>query len=209
LRRKLVVVLVAAAVAAVGCVGPRRVDGPAVPARSTAAAQTAESTEETSTEETPRELEPVEYEEQTWTWDGGPDAVADAPTGWTRIDRGPGWWDLHDPTEQVILRIQVLQGGPPAELAAAELVRLAPAQGFTLVDQKLLSGEAESEDGWLSGWEIQYGYDREGTPRLATLRYLGTLEATFGAVALLTPPELHDTALPVLERVTASIRWVD
>lgn len=198
--------MVGVLVAAAACVGPRDVDSLAVPVHVTTESSPTSSSDEPT--ETTQPLEPVEYAEGNWAWDGGADIVAETPVGWTQVDREPGWWDLRDPTEQVVLRLQVAQAGPPAEAATAELQRLAPAQGFELLDQRELTSEAESENGWTAGYEIHYRYDRDGSPRVATLRYLGTLEATFGAVALLTPPELHDEALPVLDRASRTIRWV-
>lgn len=196
-----VVALVLAAAAAVSCGGPERVDSLAVPVH-----PPAPSVDPSTTSAAPsvEPIGPVEYAERTWTWDGGIDVIAEVPDGWTQVDRGPGWWDLHDPTEQIILRIQVVEGGPPAAVASDELQRLAPAAGFELLDQRVLDGAA---DGWDSGYEIHYGYDRSGSPREATLRYLGTLEVTFGAVAVLTPPELHEDALAILEEATVTMRW--
>ena len=200
-----VVWLVLAAAVTASCGGPERVDSLAVPVHPTTESSSADPSDDASDDPSVEPMGPVDFEERTWTWDGGIDVVAEVPHDWTQVDRGPGWWDLHDPTDQVVLRIQVVAGGPPATVASEELQRLAPAAGFELFDQRLLE---QPSDGWESGYEIHYGYDRSGSAREATLRYLGTLDVTFGAVAVLTPPELHDDASDVLDHVASSMRWV-
>lgn len=196
MTRKLVAVLGLLAVT-VSCAGPRQVDSLAVPVHPAPATEPVEPSTEPAVE--------VGYSEWSWSWDGGVEIMADAPSDWTEVERGPGWWDLRHPTEALVLRIQVIDGGPPDEVAAAELRRLEPAQGFSLLDERALSGA----DGtvWEAGYEIHYGYERSGSPREATLRYLGTADRTYGAVALLTPPEQHADTLAVLDRVAASIHW--
>lgn len=158
---------------------------------------------------------PAGYSDKSWTYkpdadNGGSGAYLKVPKGWDETKRGTYWSDFLDPSSQVRLRVDVTAGMTgeglevaPQAAADDELARLAQADGFKPISQRVLPPQGQSS----TAYEIVYQFTRDGQNVQCTYRFVGDADITQARMGVYYPASEKKGAEDVLDQAQNSLQF--